>query len=90
MSELLLCGATGDLGGRIAARLAERRVPFRALVRPNRDTAARASLPCPTCGRPLTIYLPTGPDDRRQSRLQCRTPTCLLAMEDEGGLAALR
>lgn len=44
MSELLLCGATGDLGGRIAARLAERRVPFRALVRPNRDTAALRSL----------------------------------------------
>jgi uncharacterized protein YbjT (DUF2867 family) len=40
MSELLLCGATGDLGGRIAARLAERRVAFRALVRPGSDTAA--------------------------------------------------
>ncbi|MGY1707420.1 SDR family oxidoreductase [Geodermatophilus sp. SYSU D00697] len=45
MSELLLCGATGDLGGRIAARLAERRIPFRALVRPGSDTAALRSSP---------------------------------------------
>jgi len=30
---LLLCGGTGLLGGRIAERLAEQRVPFRALVR---------------------------------------------------------
>ena len=43
MSELLLCGGTGDLGGRIAVRLAERRVPFRALVRPRSDTAALRS-----------------------------------------------
>src|SRR3712207_9386413 len=43
MGELLLCGATGDLGGRIAARLAERRIPFRALVRPRSDTAALRS-----------------------------------------------
>jgi uncharacterized protein YbjT (DUF2867 family) len=40
MSDLLLCGGTGDLGGRIAARLAERRIPFRALVRPGSDPAA--------------------------------------------------
>ena len=39
MSEIVLCGATGDLGGRIAVRLAERRIPFRALVRPHSDTA---------------------------------------------------
>jgi uncharacterized protein YbjT (DUF2867 family) len=44
MSELLLCGATGDLGGRIAARLAERQIPFRALVRPRSDTTALRSL----------------------------------------------
>lgn len=43
MSELLLCGATGDLGSRIATRLAERRVLFRALVRPRCDTAALRS-----------------------------------------------
>jgi NADH dehydrogenase len=43
MGELLLCGATGDLGGRIAARLTERRIPFRALVRPRSDTAALRS-----------------------------------------------
>ncbi|ADB74501.1 SDR family oxidoreductase [Geodermatophilus obscurus] len=44
MSEIVLCGATGDLGGRIAVRLAERRIPFRALVRPHSDTAVlRAS-----------------------------------------------
>jgi len=43
MSELLLCGATGDLGGRIAVRLAERGIPFRALVRPRSDTAALRS-----------------------------------------------
>src|SRR3712207_505150 len=43
MAELLLCGATGDLGGRIAVRLAERGIPFRALVRPHSDTAALPS-----------------------------------------------
>jgi uncharacterized protein YbjT (DUF2867 family) len=43
VSELLLCGGTGDLGGRIAARLAERGIPFRALVRPRSDTAALRS-----------------------------------------------
>src|SRR3712207_1011900 len=43
MGELLLCGATGDLGGRIAARLSDRRIPFRALVRPRSDTAALRS-----------------------------------------------
>ena len=44
MSDLLLCGATGDLGGRIAARLAERRIPFRALVRRGSDAAALRAL----------------------------------------------
>jgi uncharacterized protein YbjT (DUF2867 family) len=44
VSELLLCGATGHLGGRIAARLAERRIPFRALVRSGSDTAALRAL----------------------------------------------
>jgi uncharacterized protein YbjT (DUF2867 family) len=34
---ILLCGATGELGGRIARRFAERGVPFRALVRPATD-----------------------------------------------------
>jgi len=43
VSELLLCGGTGDLGGRIAARLTERGIPFRALVRPRSDTAALRS-----------------------------------------------
>lgn len=43
MAELLLCGATGDLGGRIAVRLADRGIPFRALVRPHADTAALRS-----------------------------------------------
>jgi uncharacterized protein YbjT (DUF2867 family) len=43
VSEVLLCGATGDLGGRIAVRLAERGIPFRALVRPRSDTAALRS-----------------------------------------------
>jgi uncharacterized protein YbjT (DUF2867 family) len=44
MAELLLCGATGDLGGRIAVRLAEQEIPFRALVRPHSDTTVlRAS-----------------------------------------------
>ena len=44
MSELLLCGATGDLGGRIAIRLAERGLRFRALVRPRSDTGALRAL----------------------------------------------
>jgi uncharacterized protein YbjT (DUF2867 family) len=44
MSEIVLCGATGDLGGRIAVRLAEQGIPFRALVRPHSDTTVlRAS-----------------------------------------------
>ena len=44
MSELLLCGATGDLGARIAARLAERGIRFRALVRPSSDPSALEGL----------------------------------------------
>ncbi|HET6392885.1 MAG TPA: NAD(P)H-binding protein [Blastococcus sp.] len=44
MTGLLLCGGTGDLGGRIAARLAERGISFRALVRPTSDTAALDAL----------------------------------------------
>ena len=41
---ILLAGATGDLGGRIAAALSRRGVAVRALVRPGRPTAARAAL----------------------------------------------
>ena len=41
---ILLCGATGLLGGKIAERLAARAVPFRVLVRPSADTAALAKL----------------------------------------------
>ena len=44
MTGLLLCGGTGELGGRIAVRLARRGIPFRALVRPTSDTAALRSL----------------------------------------------
>jgi uncharacterized protein YbjT (DUF2867 family) len=44
MSELLLVGGTGLLGGRIAGRLAERGVPFRALVRPGTDASALVAL----------------------------------------------
>jgi uncharacterized protein YbjT (DUF2867 family) len=44
MTGLLLCGGTGDMGGRIAARLAERGIAFRALVRPTSDTAALRAL----------------------------------------------
>ena len=54
MGELLLCGATGDLGGRIAARLTERRIPFRALVRPRSDTAALRSSGVELCVGDLT------------------------------------
>ncbi len=43
-TELLLCGGTGDLGGRIAARLAERGIAFRALVRSTSDTTRLQSL----------------------------------------------
>jgi uncharacterized protein YbjT (DUF2867 family) len=39
-SELLLCGATGALGGEIARHLAAHGVPFRALVRPASSTVA--------------------------------------------------
>lgn len=35
---ILLCGATGDLGGRVARRLSERGLAYRALVRPGHPT----------------------------------------------------
>jgi uncharacterized protein YbjT (DUF2867 family) len=38
--KILLCGATGALGGAIASRLQARGIPFRALVRPGRSAAA--------------------------------------------------
>jgi NADH dehydrogenase len=44
VTGLLLCGGTGDLGGRIATRLAERGIRFRALVRPTSKTAALRAL----------------------------------------------
>jgi uncharacterized protein YbjT (DUF2867 family) len=44
VTGLLLCGGTGDLGGRIATRLAERGIPFRALVRPTSRTATLLAL----------------------------------------------
>jgi uncharacterized protein YbjT (DUF2867 family) len=43
-AELLLCGGTGDLGGRIATRLTEHGIAFRALVRPTSDTTRLHSL----------------------------------------------
>jgi NADH dehydrogenase len=43
-AEILLCGGSGDLGGRIAARLAGRGVPFRALVRATSDVTRLRSL----------------------------------------------
>jgi uncharacterized protein YbjT (DUF2867 family) len=43
-TELLLCGGTGDLGGRIATRLTEHGIAFRALVRPTSDTTRLHSL----------------------------------------------
>lgn len=43
-AELLLCGGTGGLGGRIATRLTAHGVVFRALVRPASDTARLRSL----------------------------------------------
>jgi uncharacterized protein YbjT (DUF2867 family) len=39
---ILMCGATGDLGGRVAARLLERGATVRALVRPTADASALA------------------------------------------------
>jgi uncharacterized protein YbjT (DUF2867 family) len=41
---IVLAGATGDLGGRIAAALGGRGVPFRALVRPGIAAATHAGL----------------------------------------------
>jgi uncharacterized protein YbjT (DUF2867 family) len=37
---ILMCGATGDLGGRVAVRLLERGASVRALVRPSSDASA--------------------------------------------------
>jgi NADH dehydrogenase len=44
MTTVLLCGGTGLLGGVIARRLAERNVPFRALVRPSSDAGSLREL----------------------------------------------
>jgi uncharacterized protein YbjT (DUF2867 family) len=44
MADLLLVGGTGLLGGKIAERLAQRGVPFRALVRPQTDASALEAL----------------------------------------------
>src|SRR5215217_1752125 len=44
MADLLLVGGTGQLGGKIAERLAARDVPFRALVRPQTDASALEAL----------------------------------------------
>jgi len=41
---ILLVGGTGNLGGRLARRLAQRGLPFRALVRPSTDPGPLASL----------------------------------------------
>ncbi len=41
---IVLAGGTGDLGGRIAAALGQRRLAFRAIVRPGSSSAARAGL----------------------------------------------
>ena len=42
--RILLCGATGVLGGGIARKLHERGVPFRALVRPSTDPCELSGL----------------------------------------------
>jgi uncharacterized protein YbjT (DUF2867 family) len=44
MADLLLVGGTGLLGGKIAERLAQRDVPFRALVRPQTDASVLEAL----------------------------------------------
>ena len=44
MADLLLVGGTGQLGGAIAERLAQRGDPFRALVRPTTDATALEAL----------------------------------------------
>jgi uncharacterized protein YbjT (DUF2867 family) len=44
MADLLLVGGTGLLGQKIAQRLADRDIPFRALVRPRTDASRLASL----------------------------------------------
>jgi nucleoside-diphosphate-sugar epimerase len=43
-NSIILAGATGDLGGRIATALGHRQVNFRALVRPGTSAAMRGSL----------------------------------------------
>lgn len=44
---ILLCGGTGDLGGRVAVRLFERGASVRALVRPASDASGLESLGIP-------------------------------------------
>lgn len=41
---ILLCGATGEVGGRVAVRLSQRGASLRALVRPSSDASALESL----------------------------------------------
>ncbi len=54
MPELLICGATGHLGGRIAARLAATGGSFRALVRPASASSALAGLSAEVVAGDLT------------------------------------
>ena len=51
---ILVCGGTGDLGGRIAARLCEHGASVRALVRPSSDPSALAALGIPLVRGDLT------------------------------------
>ena len=41
---LLVCGSTGELGARIAERLAQRGIPLRALLRPGSDASRLEAL----------------------------------------------
>jgi uncharacterized protein YbjT (DUF2867 family) len=62
VAVLLLCGGTGDLGGRVARGFAERQVATRALVRPGTDSAGLGDL-----GIEVVLGDLTDPDSLRRA-----------------------
>lgn len=71
---VLLAGATGDLGGRIATALRRRGVPYRALIRHSTSADARARLAA--AGATLTEV---GFDDAAALRHACEGTSCVIS-----------
>ena len=74
MTALVLAGATGDLGRRIAAALSRRQVPFRALVRPGTSAETRSYLD----GRGVEV-IEVDYDDETSLRQGCKGAACVVS-----------